>query len=292
MRRRERALPCVGGAVCDMRTRSETKKDCAKPAIQVFDSEVVSSVACTCTGYEKDATDMASRHSCSLTVLVADASELTRLGLGAVLAEDARFSVVCQSLEGAVSATRRLQPEIIVLDPRRRSGIDVGLIHELLATAPRSRLCVHTADFDPQDFLQALLAGVRAYLLKGSLSSASLRETLYALSQSPVVVIDQAVLDRFREQQSGSLAVHVPGLAARRITERERDVLDLLAAGLSEKDVGARLGIRRTTVGSHARNLHIKLGAANAVQLGVLAFHEGLITNPRKAAPDLAAVGD
>jgi len=218
------------------------------------------------------------------SVLIADADDLLRLGLSALLTEQPDFAVEAAAPGRATWLARRLQPQLIVVDPRRRDSLDLALIHELAAAAPYSRLCLHTAVFDPALVPDALLAGAHAYLLKGRLTGACLRQTLALVAQTAVVILDQAIIDFFRGQPPGTLAVRIPGDQAQRVTERERTVLALLAAGLTEKDIGARLGIRRTTVGSYARNLHTKLGADNAVQLGIRALEHGLILPPESLA--------
>ncbi|HLZ68457.1 MAG TPA: response regulator transcription factor [Dehalococcoidia bacterium] len=219
------------------------------------------------------------------SVLITDDDDLLRLGLSTLLTEPADFRAVAEPLGRATAAARRLQPDLIVVDPRRRDSLDLALVRELARISPRSRLCIHTTVFTPAIFLESLLAGADAYLIKGNLEGAGLRQTLALLTRTGIAAVDQTILDYFRAQPLGTLAVRVRDACARPVTERERAVLSLLAEGLTEKDIAARLGIRRTTVGSHAHNLLIKLGAENAVQLGIRAVEQGLLAPAALAMP-------
>ena len=218
-----------------------------------------------------------------IRVLLADADELSRIGLRALLVADPRFAVVGDVARGVVAMTRRLEPDLVVLDPACGDSLDVELITELVAASPPSYMCIRTHIFDGPSCLRAILAGARAYLLKRNGVAAFLTQALAMVGAYGGVVLDPDVVEAYRSQKAGRLILEEPDKAGGTLTRRERDVLLRLAEGLSDQEVAADLMISVSTVETHIRNLGLKLGARTRFHCAVIAAQRGLIDRPREA---------
>lgn len=176
--------------------------------------------------------------------------------------EDAGFDIVGPVSDGvrAVAVAERDTPEVAVVDFRmpRLSGIE--LVRELRAVAPSTPIVVYTADADEAMARQCLEAGAAAVVLKEAPLADLARALDAALAGRPY--LDPAI----RSQGVG------------RLTERERDVLALLAEGYQHEEIGARLGISAETVRTHLRKASERLGASTRTQAVATALRLGLIT--------------
>jgi DNA-binding NarL/FixJ family response regulator len=222
---------------------------------------------------------MSTSNAPRLTLLLADPNDVSRMGLWTVLEADGRFTVVGDTgrLPGVPRLAARLRPNLILLDPDVAGHLDTGSIGALARDAPESRICVRTAVFEPRSFLDALLGGAQAYLLKGSGNTAMLAGALALVGRHNVVVVDPAIADPFRAAAVGKLAFYRSSGSAEPLSEREGQVLRLLAAGSSDKEMAATLAIDDTTVRTYVRRLRAKLGAETRAQLSVLAARQGLL---------------
>ena len=148
------------------------------------------------------------------------------------------------------------------MTPREPRLTELALIRALREASPETRICVYTADGDATLAAEAQAAGAFAVLLKES----PLSEIVRALE---LVLAGQHYLD--------------PGLAPARLkaatlTQRELDVLELLAEGLPHEEIGRRLGISSETVRTHLRKASGRLGAATRTQAVATALRLGLMT--------------
>lgn len=171
----------------------------------------------------------------SVSVLLADPNDVARAGLKAWLTEDPRFAIAGDTAGDAVAAAGRLRPDVIVVDPLTRQGFDVRMITDLAAIAPDSRICVYTNGFEPRSFLDAMLAGAQAYLLKHNTSGELLREALVLAGRFAAVVVDPLIAEHFRTRASGELTLNAVEPEGETLTPRERQVLALLVEVRSTK---------------------------------------------------------
>lgn len=215
-----------------------------------------------------------------LTVLIADRDTLTRKGLSNMLASDRRFNVVGEVAANVLDLAQRLQPtpRLIVLDPNTGGRLDLQLIADLRRIAPTSYIVVFTAVTDPCAVLAAMRAGARAYLIKvPDDRGAFLCETLVYAGRWGAPVTDPALIPTFEALPAGALDLRTPGPAAATLTPRERETLPLVARGISDQEIGKRLGISATTVRTHVYNARLKLGASDRAELSAIAVEQGLI---------------
>ena len=215
----------------------------------------------------------------SVSVLLADPNDVARAGLKAWLTEDPRFAIAGDTSGDAVAAAGCLRPDVIVVDPLTRQGFDVRMITDLAAIAPDSRICVYTNGYEPRSFLDAMLAGAQAYLLKHNTSGELLREALVLAGRFAAVVVDPLIAEHFRTRASGELILNAVEPETETLTARERQVLALLVEGAVDKDIAAQLGISLSTVQYHVRSIGTKLGARTRLQLGVVVAQQRLIVD-------------
>lgn len=168
----------------------------------------------------------------------------------------------------ATSATAR--PDILLLDLRLpgMNGLDaIPLIH---AAAPATRIIVLSQSDAPQDIVQAISAGVSGYLLK----DASLQQitdgirTVAAGGASLDQKVARLILDTMRQPAPATSGP---------LTDREREILDLLAEGLLKKEIAARLGIGYSTVDTHVSHIYAKLQVPNAPAAVSEAYRRGIL---------------
>jgi DNA-binding NarL/FixJ family response regulator len=209
-------------------------------------------------------------------VLLADDQELVRAGFRMILETQADIEVVGDAGDGveAVAATRRLQPDVVLMDIRMPNLDGLQATRRLTAAGSASRVLILTT-FDLDEYVyQALTAGASGFLLKnappeqliGAVRVVAAGDALLAPS------ITRRVIQQFaRLPATGG----TDALAA--LTERERQVLQLIARGLSNAEIAAELFVSDATVKSHVTHLLSKLRLRDRVQAVVLAYESGLV---------------
>ncbi len=194
--------------------------------------------------------------------LIADDHPALTAAVSAYLSAEG-FEVVGPASDGrkALALATAEQPELALLDFHmpRLGGLE--LISALRAASPGTRICVYTADADQRLAEDALAAGVSGFVVKES----PLADVGRALD---VVLAGGSYVD-------AAVALARNGKAA--LTQRERDVLGLLAEGLRHEEIGLRLGISSETVRTHLRKACDRLGAATRTQAVATALRQGLI---------------
>jgi DNA-binding NarL/FixJ family response regulator len=166
----------------------------------------------------------------------------------------------------AVELAAREQPDVAVVDFRMPRLAGVELLARLREVAPGARVVVYTAEADETLVRGALEAGAAGVLLKESPLADLSRALAAALSGS--TYLDPAV---------AAFGAGHPA-AGPALTRREREVLSLLAEGLTHEEIGARLSISAETVRTHVRKATDRLGAANRTQAVAIALRQGLIS--------------
>ncbi|HZN18599.1 MAG TPA: response regulator transcription factor [Micromonosporaceae bacterium] len=190
------------------------------------------------------------------------------------------YEVVAAVGEGAqaVRVAKATRPDVVVLDLQLPDLSGVEVIRGLLAAHPPARVLMLSASGEQQDVLDAVKAGASGYLLK----SADREEFLDAVRRTadgePVFTPGLAglVLGEYRRLA----AAPARGSAAPRLTDRETEVLRLVAKGLSYKQVAQRLVVSHRTVQNHVQNTLHKLHLHNRVELVRYALEQGLDADP------------
>jgi DNA-binding NarL/FixJ family response regulator len=213
-------------------------------------------------------------------VLIVDDDDLMRAGLRGVLASDAVIEVVGEASDGrdAVYRTRLLKPDVVLMDVRMPDLDGIAATRELLAAFPEVRVVIVTT-FEQDDYIfGALRAGASGFLLKrsrpeeliGAIHTVAAGDSLLSPS------VTSRVIERMAHQGAPELAGD-DRLAE--LTPREREVLVLLARGLSNGEIAAELVVEESTVKTHVRRVLAKLQARDRVQAVIFAYESGL-TSP------------
>ena len=206
-----------------------------------------------------------------IRVLIVDDHPIVHEGIAAALHRTPDIGVVggVESIDAALAALDRMQPDVILLDVRLQGEEGLSAIGTLLRARPGLAIIMFSAyDMDAY-VLGAIRAGARGYVLKGAAAgeiAASIRK-VHAGDSYVSPALSAKLVDQIQARTRGS----------RLLTPRELMVLQLMAAGLANKDIAASLDITERTVKFHVTAILNKLGADNRTQAVALAGRRGLI---------------
>ncbi|MEI8106018.1 MAG: response regulator transcription factor [Actinomycetes bacterium] len=209
-------------------------------------------------------------------VLLVDDHDLFRTGLHTLLAEQG-VDVVGEAQTGAeaVSAIRELAPDVVVMDLNMPGISGVEAIRQIASLAPLTRVIVLTISDQDADVMNAIVAGACGYLLKDA-SIDQLMEGIRAAAAGESLVspaIATKVLQRLRASTSSS---HDAATIRSELSDREMQVLKLIASGMDNSQIAADLHISPKTVKNHISNILMKLQIENRIQAAVYAVRSGL----------------
>ena len=210
-----------------------------------------------------------------IRVLIADDHPLFRNGVRALLAATADLEPVGVAKTGAEAVTlaQSLQPDVILMDLQMPDLDGVSATRRVVATSPHIRVLVVTMFEDELSVFTALRAGARGYVLKDADEEELLR-AIRAVSRDEAIfspAIARRVLAFFATPSPALPAALFPEL-----TDREREVLHLIAQGRSNAEIGRLLVVSPKTVANHVSNIFSKLQVADRAQATVRAREAGL----------------
>ncbi len=192
---------------------------------------------------------------------------MVREGLGAILRSDSDITVVAEAANGeeACNLYDLHDPDIVMLDLRMPKKDRLQVINELIGSRrPKPRIIVMTTYETEEDIRRVLLAGAKGYLLKGALSEQIL-ETVRKVDQGEALVPPKIA------------SMLTESLSHPELSNREFQVLRLLAAGKSNKEIGTALLITEHTVKAHVKSILIKLDAMGRTEAIAIATNRGLL---------------
>jgi DNA-binding NarL/FixJ family response regulator len=218
----------------------------------------------------------------TIRVLLVDDQELVRTGFRMILSDESDMEVVGEASNGqqAVERSTSLQPDVVIMDIRMpvMDGTEATrlILERSGEQAPRI-LVLTTFDAD-EHVMDALRAGASGFLLKdvtppdfvNAIRVVAAGEALIAPS------VTRRLLDRFARLPIGTDADGADRLSG--ITEREREVLELVAQGLTNQEIAERLSLAEPTVKTHVSHLLLKLDLRDRAQLVITAYETGLVT--------------
>ena len=170
------------------------------------------------------------------------------------------------------------KPDVVVLDLQLPDLAGVEVIDGLLRARPDIRILVLSASGEPQDVLDAVKAGATGYLVKSSSQAEFLAAVARTFAGEAVFTAGLAglVLGEYRRLAASGPAAAVPGTGTPQLTDRETEVLRLVAKGLSYKQIAERLVLSHRTVQNHVQNTLHKLQLHNRVELARYVIETGL----------------
>ena len=211
----------------------------------------------------------------TIRILIADDHAIVRKGLRTLISSEDAMEVVGEAGDGveAVVQAQALKPDVILMDMvmPRQTGLEA--IQELQEVYPEARVLVLTSFAEDEQIFPAIKAGALGYLLKDS-SPDQLLQAIYDVHQGEPSLDPAVALKMMREL--GRPADLPP--AEEPLTEREVDVLRLVAQGLANKEISQSLDISERTVANHVSSILGKLHLANRVQAALWAVREGVVS--------------
>jgi DNA-binding NarL/FixJ family response regulator len=216
-----------------------------------------------------------------IRVLVADDQTLVRTGFRVILEAEGDIEVVAEADTGieAIRQAQLVEPDVILMDIRMPELDGLAATEEILRHPDPPTIVVLTT-FDQNEYIyRALRAGAAGFLLKDAPSTRLIAAVRAAATGDSLIEpsITQRLVERFIEPaQPKGLPTELATL-----TERELDVLRLIARGLSNAEIAAELVVAETTVKTHVARILTKLGIRDRVQAVVVAYETGFVTrNP------------
>jgi DNA-binding NarL/FixJ family response regulator len=205
-------------------------------------------------------------------VLLADDDDLMRAGLVELLTADPQIEIIGQAATGrqAVERARQLAPDVVLMDVRMPDLDGVAATRELSRAAPGARVLILTT-FEQDDYIfGALRAGASGFLLKrarpeeliAAVHTVAVGEALLSPS------VTRRVIDRMAQQPTPELAGQA---RLDELTPRERQVLELIARGLSNREIAAALAVEESTVRTHVKRILMKLDLRDRIQAVIFA---------------------
>jgi DNA-binding NarL/FixJ family response regulator len=214
----------------------------------------------------------------TVRVLIVDDDDLMRAGLKSVLASDDSVQVVGEAGDGreAVSSTRSSKPDVVLMDVRMPDLDGIAATRELLEAAPDVRVVILTT-FEEDDYIfGALNAGASGFLLKRTRPE-ELIAAIHTVADGDSLLspsVTRRVIDRMARQP----APRASSARLQALTPREREVLELVARGLSNNEIAEAFVIEESTVKTHVKRILGKLGLRDRVQAVIFAYESGLTT--------------
>jgi DNA-binding NarL/FixJ family response regulator len=214
------------------------------------------------------------------TVLIVDDQPLQRLGFRMLLDSSSQTTVVGEAGHGAeaVRQAAKLQPDVVLMDVRMPGMDGIEATRRIVAAGHRSRVLVLTT-FDLDEYAYgALRAGASGFLLKDALPG-ELLAGIRAVAAGDAVVapaLTRRLLDTFAGRLPNGPQQALADARLATLTEREREVLLAVAAGLTNGEIAARLVLSESTVKTHVSRVLAKIGARDRVHAVIIAYDAGL----------------
>jgi DNA-binding NarL/FixJ family response regulator len=213
-----------------------------------------------------------------IRVMLVDDDGLMREGLRAVLSSDDRIEVAGEAESGRLAVQRapHVRPDVVLMDVRMPELDGIAATEQLIAVAPEAQVVILTTFEEDEYILGALRAGASGFLLKRS-TPEDLIAAIHTVAAGDALLspsVTRRVVDKMARQP-----VIAEGGDPRldELTPREREVLELIAQGLSNREIAAALVVEETTVKTHVKRVLMKLDARDRVHAVILAYEWGLV---------------
>jgi DNA-binding NarL/FixJ family response regulator len=209
-----------------------------------------------------------------IKIVIVDDHPVVREGIGAMLKREPDFKIVGEASNGqeAIEKERELSPDVMLMDLRMPEVDGVEAITRIKAEKPEIKFIILTTYSDDEYIFRGIAAGARAYLLKDAPRD-ELFKAIRAVSRGESLiqpVVASRLLDRLQELSKKSPSVDT-------LSEREVEVLNLMAKGVSNKDIADQLSITQSTVKTHITSIFQKLDVTTRTEAVTTALKRGII---------------
>ncbi|MEU1032539.1 response regulator [Streptomyces mirabilis] len=214
-------------------------------------------------------------------VLICDDQELIRMGLRMVVDSQPDLTVVGEAADGdaAIAGAAALEPDLVLMDVRM-PGLDGLAATEHLCAQPHGPRILVVTTFDLDEYAYAALrAGANGFLVKDA-PAEEILVTVRAVLRGEVMVapsLTRRLVERFVLHGPASTSTPAQRRRLAALTEREREVLALVARGLANGEIAARLFVGETTVKTHLGRILTKLGLRDRIHAVIFAYESGLV---------------
>lgn len=213
-----------------------------------------------------------------IRILIADDHTLFRRGLVSLLNETGEFTIVAEANDGpeAVRLAERVAPDVVLMDVHMPGGGGLEAVGQLRALAPNIPVIMLTVSESDDDLLGAIRAGARGYFLKNAEA-----DELYAglrRAAAGEAVLDPTLIERLFNHVSAAGA-QSPAGADTPLSFRETEILRLVAEGLTNREVAARLSVSENTIKTHLARIFEKLGTTSRSEAVASARARGWLGN-------------
>jgi len=214
------------------------------------------------------------------TVLIADDQALVRVGLRKILEAEPDLGVVGEAADGeeAIGEARRLCPDVVLMDIRMPVLDGIEATRRLVQAHPGTRVLILTTFGLDTYVYEALRAGASGFMLKDAPPEEIAAAVRIVASGEALLApaVTRAVVEEFARRPVPREPAALPAVLSE-LTPREREVLDLLARGLSNPEICAQLVITEATAKTHVARILQKLGLRDRIQVVIYAYETGLI---------------
>ncbi|MHB8085543.1 MAG: response regulator [Dehalococcoidia bacterium] len=210
----------------------------------------------------------------AIKILIVDDHPVVREGIGSMLKREPDFKIVGEATNGleAIEKVRELSPDVVLMDLRMPEMDGVEAITKIKEEKPEIKFIILTTYSDDEYIFKGIAAGARAYLLKDAPRD-ELFKAIRAVSRGESLiqpVVASRLLDKLAE-----LSKKTP--SSEMLSERELEVLRLMASGVSNKDIAEQLSITQSTVKTHITSIFQKLNVTTRTEAVTTALRKGMI---------------
>ncbi|MGE5306544.1 MAG: response regulator [Alphaproteobacteria bacterium] len=219
-----------------------------------------------------------------IRLLLVDDHALFRKGLVSLLRRESEFQVIGEAENGAeaIAKAKQLKPDLVLMDIHMPGTDGIEATRRITQMLPSTRVVILTVSEDDKDLFEGIKCGAHGYLLK-KLEPEELYAMLRGVFQGEAPIsrtTASKILNEFAVQARRKTNAELE----EELSAREKDVLQSLASGLTNKEIGNQLGIAENTVKNHLKNILAKLHLENRVQAATFALQKGFI--PQDKPPE------
>lgn len=216
----------------------------------------------------------------TIRLLIVDDHTLFREGLQAIFLSVDDIEVVGEAATGedAIQQTQTLKPDVILMDIQMGDVNGIEASKRILETLPETKIIMLTMLEDSESLFAAMVAGARSYVLKGT-DKAEVLKIIRAVAGGEILfgaAIANRVTNYFRNLNAASSTRNTPTTPFPELSERELEVLDLIARGFNNHEIAEQLHVSVKTVSNHISNIFSKLHVADRAQAIIKAREAGL----------------